>query len=312
MSNFSKQNLQKLVDSVSLQLTEVLAKSAEIPSQELAKATPGNEAPAEKVPTGSSTTEETPGESSSEESSSASPAESAPEGASPEGAAPEASTEVPAEAAPEAGQDPAQDEGGSVESLQAEYAALPLEELKMHLLACKAALMAQMVQGGAPDAGASSPDAGAPDMATDTSAAPGAAAAQGEGTAPAPEGNPLMQKSETDSAILERISALEKSVQEKDAIISGFGTVALNLEKILTKRKSAHSIAVLGKPGTEMEKSEGSIDVSSLKPEQVIEQLNVITANSKLSKSDQDAVISYVSSSTKDVKKIAHLLTKKN
>jgi hypothetical protein len=310
MANLSKKDLQQLVDSVSLQLTEVLAKAEEIPNQELAKATPGNETPSEKVPTGSSTTEETPGEAPNEDSSSASPdassapAEGASDGTPPvDGAAP---AEAPADgAAP----DPAQDETGSVESLQAEYSALPLEELKMHLLACKAALMAQMVQGGGEGAESAAPDA---DAAEGTPPAlEGAAPADGA-VPPAPEGEPPMQKTETDPAVLERLTSLEKSLKEKDEIINGFGAVASNLERILTKRKSAHSIAVLGKPGTEMAKSEDGIDVSSLKTEQVIEKLNEITANGKLSKSDRDAVISYVASSVKDITKIAHLLTKKN
>jgi nucleoid DNA-binding protein len=310
MSNLSKKELQKLVDSVSLQLTEVLAKAEEVPDPEMAKTTPGNEAPAEKVPEGSST------DGPAEESSSASPDESP---------AKESTESVPAKedappAVPEGGegeQDPAQDGGGSVESLQAEYAALPLEELKMHLLACKAALMAQVVQGGG-DGAESAPDGAAGDVGADASAAPASATpalpTDGSPVAPeaTPENKPPFQKSEADTAILERLAVLEKSLQEKDAVISGFGNIASKLETIFTKRKSAHSIAALGKPGTEMAKSEDGIDISLLKSEQITEKLNEITANGKLSKSDKDAVMSYVAGATKDVSKIAHLLTKKN
>jgi hypothetical protein len=175
----------------------------------------------------------------------------------------------------------------------------------MHLLACKAALMAQMVQGdGAGDAG----DA-------EGAMPPVDAAPPAEGSAPpaaSPEGVPPMQKSEADTAILERLATLEKSLKEKDEVITGFGAIASNLEKIFAKRKSAHSIAVLGKPGTEMAKSEDSIDVTSLKTEQVIEKLNAVIADGKLSKSDKDAIISYTVSPNKDITKVAHLLTKKN
>jgi hypothetical protein len=308
MANLSKTELQKLVDSVSLQLTEVLEKAEEIPAQELAKATPGNEAPAEKNPAGSSTSEETPGEGSEEgstpapEASDSAPSDSPAESAPPSNAVP---SDAPADGA---SQDPAQDGGGSVESLQAEYAALPLEELKMHLLACKAALMAQMVQGG----GDGSEGSGPADGAMPDASAPADPAAEGAAPPPAaPEGTPPMQKSEIDPAILERLTTLEKSIKEKDEVIAGFGAIAAGLEKAFTKRKSAHSIAVLGKPGTEMVKSEDSIDVTSLKTEQVIERLNTITANGKLSKSDRDAVITYVASPVKDINKVAHLLTKK-
>jgi glutamate dehydrogenase/leucine dehydrogenase len=120
-----------------------------------------------------------------------------------------------------------------------------------------------------------------------------------------------MQKS--DPVLLERLGALEKSLKEKDEIITGFGAVAKNLERIFTgQRKSAHSVAVLNKPGTELAKSEGDIDVSALNHEQIVSKLNQITASGGLSKSDKDAVITYVSGTKKDPTKIAHLLTKKN
>jgi len=311
-NKLDKDGLQKLLDSVSASLSQVIAKAEQPGSEEpLVKATPGNEAPAEKTPTGSSTEGSKPEESSaseggsdegSDKSDSSGGDKSPPPAEGTPPAADASASPAPADGQAPAG-DPAQDQGGSVESLQAEYAALPIEELKMHMLACKAALMSQMAgqgdQGAAPDAGM-----GAPAPGPDAGAAP---------PAPAPEGTPPIQKSE-DTALLDRIAALEasnktlaKSLEDKEKVIAGFGTIAARLtEKVTGQRKSVATMASIQKPGSELVKSE-SAEIN-LTYDQIKVKLNDVTANTKLSKSDRDAVISFVVGSNKDVSKIAHLL----
>jgi len=67
-NKLDKDGLQKLLDSVSASLSQVIAKAEQPGSEEpLVKATPGNEAPAEKTPTGSSTEGSKPEESSASE-----------------------------------------------------------------------------------------------------------------------------------------------------------------------------------------------------------------------------------------------------
>lgn len=317
-SKLDKEGLQKLIDSVSASLNTVLEKAEKEPSatnklevEPLNKTTPGNEAPAEKTSTGSSTEGSKPEESSAspedkgEESSEAPSSDKAPPSAAPDASA-SPSPAPGAEGAPQG--DPAQDQGGTVESLQAEYAALPVEELKMHMLACKAALMSQMAQGGA-DEGATGP-AGMASAAP----APEATASATPPAAPAQEAAPPIAKSE-DKALLDRVAALEasntelkKSIEDKDKLIEGFGTIAKSLTaKITGQRKSVATMAAITKPGTELVKSEG-VEITNISFEQAKAKLNTVTATTKLSKSDQTAVIKFVAGNDKDISKVAHLL----
>lgn len=105
---------------------------------------------------------------------------------------PEASA-PPADAAPPGG-DPAAAQGPvDPAALQAEYAKLPLDELKMHAEAAMAALQAQMGAGG--DAGMGDPSMGAPPPGPEASAPPMAPAAKKE-MAPSGNGGEMMKKSE--------------------------------------------------------------------------------------------------------------------
>jgi hypothetical protein len=305
--NLNKKDLQKLLDETVESLTDVLAKAE---SEGLAKTSPGEEAPAEKTPAGSSTEGVSPEKSASDgPSEEASEAPAAPqEGSSGEGseagAEPQGS-EVPGEAEQAMG-DPAQEMGGevSVESLQAEYQAMPVEDQKMHLLALKAALMTTLAagQGQVPGQAPAPMQEQAPPMAPEAAMAPPVA---GGGLPPA---LPVM-KSETDPAILERLGTLEKSLKEKEEVIKGFGAVAEGLKNMLTGRKSAHSISVLSKPGDGLIKKEGE-DVASLSKSEISSRLKEVIATQKLSKSDKDLIITFTAGANKDVSKIAHLLKK--
>lgn len=307
MKNLTKKGLEKLIDDVSQGLNAVLEKAeAEgLEGQPLAKADPGQEAPAEKEPSGSSSTGSDSSAPAEESSSPSEPpaSDSGSDSAPPSDAAP-ASDGTPA---PDASGAPAEDTGGTVEQLQAEYAALPVEEQKMHLLALKAALMSTLAsQGGEGDAGMT--DAGSP--APDASAAPPAPA-----PTPAPEQTdaPPMAKSEPDAALVLELETLKKSLAEKDEALAGMGqlTAAMKtfLERNNGRRLSVANVSALTKTGTELAKTESEIDLSSLTSDQINKKLTEVVASKSLSKSDKDLVLKYVAGrDKKDVSTIAHLL----
>jgi len=285
-------NLNKLLDEVAADVAGILAKS----EKPLAKADPGEEAPGESTPAGSSAEGSAPPEAPGSDPS---------EG--PEGS--------PGDAAPEAPQgegqegDPAADESAGPEALVAEYAKLPIEELKMHVMAAHQALMQSMPDQGQPDAGAPAPDAG--------QGAPGMAP---EGTPPAGTEQPPMgkkeikaspgnggkiMKSETDT----RLAALEKALAEKDTTIEALkrsmDEAVTGLTNFVAKsgtvamRKSIAGISVVGKPGTEQE-------TTQLSKSEAIAKCNALDVKS-LKKSDREAVMSFVIGSAPQ-STISHLL----
>jgi hypothetical protein len=342
--NLNQEGLQKLIDSVSASLQEVLAKEeVTTVGEALSKATPGNEPPADKTPEGSST--EGPKDKAPEASESSSPSALAEEssssssssGSAPSGESSKVSSDgvpsgdvdpsdaaaTPADANP-GNADPAADQGGTVESLQSEYEALPVEEIKMHLLAAKAALMTHMSQGG--NVGASPTDA---QPALPPVASPDAASASLAGvppvappdTATTPEGSPPIQKSEVEYVTQlqlkdqsKTIEALQKALADKEEMIKGFGTIAERLtQRITGQRKAVVTLAAISKPGSELAKSESAqLDLSGLSYDEIKSQLNNVTVNAKLQKSDRDAVIRFSVGTDRDPSKIAHLLAKKN
>lgn len=214
--------------------------------------------------------------------------------------------------APDAGGDPAADQATSPEQLQAEYAQLPPDQLKMHLMAAHAALMAVMGQQGgdqggappAPDASASPapgpeqtppPDMGKKEFAT------------GEGTG-GKVSSGKMAKSERDL----EIETLKKSLKEQELTIEKFGKLAENIAKVISKPlvKSVRKISEVkidNKPGTP-NSSDSELDVSKLSREQVIAGLNTAIRTGKLSKSDKDLVKQFSVRSV-GVEKVAHILT---
>lgn len=314
MKNLTKKGLEKLIDDVSQGLNAVLEKAeAEgLEGQPLKKADPGQEAPAEKEPSGSSSEGSEP--SAPAEESSAPPASDSGSDTAPP------SEEAPAPdgaPAPDASGAPAEETGGTVEQLQAEYAALPVEEQKMHLLALKAALMSTLAsQGGEGDAGMADAGSPAPEGAPEGAPAPDASAAPAApAPAPAPEETqaPPMAKSEPDVALVLELATLKKSLAEKEETLAGMGQLTAAFKNFLEKnngrRLSVANASVLTKTGTELAKTESEIDVSSLTSDQITKKLTEVVASKSLTKTDKDLVLKYVAGrDKKDVGTIAHLL----
>lgn len=313
-----KKDFQKLLDDTVDALQDVLKKAEETPpegTEALAKADPGKETPAEKKPSGDSAEGSAPEKKEESKEPPKEEKEEAPEAsasASDEGsdeAAPpaegEAPPEVPAEGAEQAPADPAAAMGEvSAESLQAEYEGMPLDQQKMHLLALKAAMMkAMMTQEMAPPA---APAQTAP-AATPPVAPPAAAP-----VAP-PQENvpPLVQKTESDPAVIAKLETLEKSVEslqksvkEKEEIISNFNKAVEGLKGVIvSQRKAVTSVSSLAKS----EPASG-IDLSKITKEQVTRKLSEVALAGNLKKSDRDLIVSFTVGTEKDVNKVAHLL----
>lgn len=192
----TKKELDKVLASVTEDVAELLKSETE-EGEKLSKADPGAETAGEEKPEGSSAEppKEEPSASPSPEASGDGSAPPAAEGTPP---APEGEGSAPSG-------DPAADQQGGPEALEAEYAQLPPEELKAHFLACKSALMKVLAGGAGPEGSA---PAGAPGAEGSAPAAPPAAPPAGappapEGSAPpappagpSPEGEPPMGKKE--------------------------------------------------------------------------------------------------------------------
>ena len=231
---------------------------------------------------------------------SAPPMDAAPEGSAP----PEAS--APMDAAPE-GSAPMGEEQGeiapapTVEALQAEYAKLDPEALKMHYLACKAQLMASMGQDqgqGAP------PEASAP-MAPPPAAPPGAAPmAMGEMKAKqlaASSGNGgKLGKSEDQL----KIENLEKQLR-------GQGDEMLKLAAVMTKlstpiRKSIKGVSDLQYIARSEDAPKAS-PAASMSEKEIKAKLCEKVREGKLTKSEKDLVGKYTVGAV-NFSEIEHLL----
>jgi len=291
-----KQDLNQILEEVVQDVTAILAKAEE---KTLVKASPGEEAPGEETPAGSSAEGSEPEAPAPE----ASPAQDAPHGEQP---AAEASSEgaPEAEGAPDGqDQDPAMDETSGPEALQAEYAKLPVEELKLHVMAAHAALMAAI--GG--DQG--QPGEQPPMDQGQAPAQPGLPPEATPGTGP--EATQQMGKAEKD-AFEARLATLEKSLKDKDETIAQleekFGQAAEKITAFIEKRvgtpmrKSISGISYDAKPGTSVE--EGFKPMSK---SEAVKKLNDLTSGKDLKKSDRELVTKYVLGNA-DQSTVSHLL----
>lgn len=320
----NKSELNKLLSQVTDDVQEMLKHETD-EGEALSKADEGEEAPAEKTPEGSSS--ETP--EAPPAPSDAGPPAGPEASASPEGS-PEGSPDGAPEGSPDGG-DPAADGGATPEALQAEYAQLPPEELKMHFLACKAALMASM--SGQP--GADDGSAGAPPAGPEASAAPMGPPAGPEASAPVPpapqfgkkefkaEGSGgQMSKSEKDfserlskaeKAIAE-VDELKKSIASKDVLIAGLeeniGKVAEGFKTLLTRqqvmRKSLTGISYANKPGVDAPAA--GADFSTMSKSEVVQKLNEVTASPNLSSADRSLITRFVVGENVPVSTVAKFL----
>lgn len=302
----NKKELAKLIDLVTDDLNNILE------TESLAKANPGTETSGEKVPEGSSV--DVPEESASSSESSGKEPAGPPDGApAPDGAAPDEQGEQ----APSDDQtDPAADASGTVEALASEYSKLPLEELKMHFVACEEALMQAL--GGDGEGNEAPPEqapqdqapAPAPEVAPtgDASAAPMAPGmGKSEFDSPETKGGAEkaeVAKSEPDFATLfAEIETLKKGLKDKEEHIqkmeTSFGEAAVGLKKLIERgsgmRKSIASTAFTPKPGSEAANPD-KIDVSQLSRTEVLSRLKDVTAptNTSLTKSDRATINEYV------------------
>ena len=292
----SKNQFDSLIEEIKGEI-DTLLKTEE---EKLAKTTPGQESPSEDdsnadvsatapaAPSGpAGDTSGTPGADGAEASSLAPPA---PEGLAPEGT-PDAS----------AG-DPGMDTGMDHGALVAEYSKLPPEELKMHMLAAKEALM--NVMGG--DVGSEEPAApAAPAPMAPPAAPPGPEASMSASAPPTLKGEmkadakanggpvPGMGKTEKDVAL----EALQKTVNDQaDAL----GKLVQTVEFVLgqPQRKAVTSVGFI--PKTEDAPK-------ALSKSEVNDKLVTITKSPKLSKSDRELINEYCLGNL-SVEKIEHLL----
>lgn len=289
--NIKDSELKALVAEVETEIGALLKAEKD----KLAKAHPGEDTSAEIPPDESATASAKPPEASA----SASPA---PDAGSVPPPAPDASAApAPDASAPAGAGDPAADEGTmDPEALKAEYAKLPPDELKIHFMAAKAALME--VMGGADDGSAGAPPPPAappapPPMASPSPSAPPALKAEMKINADANGGKELpIKKSEQEL----QIDALKAEVSEhKDALDKLVKAVTVMVER--PERKAVTTTAFIPKTDE---------TPKSLSKTEVMEKLKKVSATPGLKKSDRDLINSFCVDAV-GLDKIRHLLTDK-
>lgn len=236
------------------------------------------------------------------------PAEGSPQmdeaSAAPEGSAPHEGGEI--EPAP------------TVEGLQSEYMKLDPEALKMHYLACKSALMAQM--GAGPEASA----APAPEASAPAASAPAAPPAAPEASAPMAmgelkssgkqleasaeaNGGEISAGSKLGKSETAQIAELKAQLAKTEALNKSQEEQLLELAMKLTAplRKSIRNVselAYVAKEGSTEKKS----PVEGLSKNEIVAKLRD-KARSDLKKSDRELITAYTMGNV-DVSKIEHLL----
>jgi hypothetical protein len=308
----NQDKLNELLDQVSNDVLTILTKADETQPTTLKKADPGEETPGEQTPSGSSTEGSTPDNTDESSASNATPTA--------QSSAPAPAADPAVSATPDQGSadtDPATDDG-SPEALQAEYAKLPVEELKLHVMAAHAALMAAVSAGQPQGSASAQPPVAQPVQSA--SVAPGSAPEDTQSMGKkefGSEGNGgqvkagKMAKSESAQKDLElKIEQLEKSVKERDeqlaSVEARFNQAADGLVTFMNKqtglRKSISGISYDNKPGN-------SVD-NTFKPmakSEALLKLNALTASKDLKKSDRELINQYVLG-TADQVTVAHLL----
>lgn len=291
----SKSELVSIVDGVR-QTLDVMAREEADKASKLAKAHPGEETSTE-VPPDDSATSGGPEASSApaDDTSSAPPSDDS--GAPPADAS--AGPPADASAAPPTGDGDgdADDQGGagSVEALEQAYAQLPLHELQMHYLACKAALVQAMGPQAGADDGTGAPPA---DASAGAPPAPPAPSADAGGPPPAMKSesgtempsdekangeNPLhVKKSEKNT----EVEALRKRLDDQE---QAFGTVVSAMREALERpmRKSIVSTDVL--PASTPAKPA----VENLSKSEIDKLLKTIVRKPTLEKSERATVNRY-------------------
>lgn len=292
--------LKSLLDEVEAELVPFLKSQ----SERLAKASdPDGDGDEDSSPAGEDSAGGPPPEASAS-APEASASEPVPPSAEGSAEMPEASAAAPGEAPGEApGADPAMDQGPlDPESLKAEYAQLPPEELKMHYVAAKAALFELMGQGAGPDAGAGAPPgagAGAPPppMAPpgpEASASAPALKAELKAS-PGNGGDALkVKKSENDE-----LEALKKSNAEMNDMLAVLAKAVES--KLVVERKAVTGVNAITKP------ADAPTDVSTLSKSEIAARINKHAMSPLTKNEDRDLINAYLCKEV-SVEKIAHLL----
>ena len=283
--------LNSIIAEVTVELDSLLKTEV----QKLSKARPGED-----------TTAETPSDASATDPTG--------EGTSTEPAAADTSPDVSASPAPDAGVDPSAPPAGAADAsasgdpaaagqldpaaLAAEYAKLPIEELKVHYLALKEVLVQAMgAQGGDPAAdpaaaGAPPPAASPAPAGPAPGAAPAIKAEIGMKEDVKANGENPLHKAELDTLRTEN-AALKNSV---DTLVK---SVKIMVEAPL--RKSVISV-------TELPAATPQVDIGAMTRDQVRAKLRTAASNPKLSKSDRQAIVDFDFGKI-DVSKVAHIVT---
>jgi hypothetical protein len=187
------------------------------------------------------------------------------------------------------------------QALEAEYAQLPLEELKAHYLAAKAALFAQMQGGG--EAGAGGPP-GAPPAGPSAGAPPPSPSAPPAGPPPGPSaGAPPMAMSEGKA-----VAGVSQSGNGGQLTKKNESDLQLQVEA-LTKIVTAFVNKPMQKAitgATYVAKSEDTAP-RKLNSTEVTAKLSELTRSPDLKKSDRDLITGYYEGRT-NLTAIEHLL----
>lgn len=308
----SEGQLKSILDEVENELGKLVKSDLA-----LAKARPGEDTPDEGQDDSSKT--DPSGSNTDAASASPDPASASPDAAGSDSAPPapdasasgppaDAGSAPPPDASASAGApggDPAMDQGPiDPQQLMAEYSKLPPEELKMHYLACKEALVQVLgAAGGDPGSAAPPPDAsaGAPPPPPAAGPPPPDAGAGGPTLkAEVPSGNKL---SSPGPAIGENplhkseVQALNAKLDATNAAVDKLvGAVKHVFEAPL--RKSIVSVADIAPTAA---------DPTKLSREQIRAKLKVVASSPTLAKSDRDLISGYDLRTVK-VDQIAHLL----
>lgn len=205
---------------------------------------------------------------------------------------------------PSESQDPSQQEmpQGDEQTLEQAYGSLPEEELRAHYEALKAVLMQRM--GGQDQAGSpSAPPAAGPVSPPAGPSAPPAGPGEGGSPAVPPTGPsevpPGAMKAEGSFG---ELSKAESRIEELEKNLAGVTKI---LEMVITKPQ--------GKAVTSMAqfiaKSEADLPATpKLSRQEAMKQLNKVSMDPTLKKSDRELITKFTLNQAVDVKEIQHLL----
>jgi hypothetical protein len=308
--NINESALDAVLAEVTGEIAEMLRKDEAALMKAAEEKSPEDDAPAEASEGSSGPSEGPPSEESAGPPAEAAPP-MAPEGSAPPEAAP------PGQEAMGAPEEGAIEPAPTVEQLQAEYSQLDPEALKMHYLACKAAIMSQM--GGGPEA--SAPAAAPPAPPAPPAAAPGleasaAPALKGELSAGKQidnngeaNGGKLkggsMKKSETDA----EIESLKAQLAAQGEQLKKGEAAMLQLAEFVAKplRKSVKGLSDLQFIPKDADAEKKGAAASLSKAEVMVKLREKARSDAKLTKSDRDLINQYAVGAV-DLSKIEHLL----